>query len=263
MLGRSFKALPRSVHSGAAATPDVSLAVKRCFHLAAVLQCYSLVPVGVCFHWVQLSRCLHAAGVVRCAILHSSCPLPSSFSPSFLSLCRLAGSQSREFGANDMAEAADTMANRCHYCKGLSINHLVELAVTEMPWRRSSKPEIFPENYYQHHGSIKDLEDSAVQGCDLCQFFLDRFKVTVYDEETSETFYAAIKTLSVTDIKISFGAAGIFDGSSLPVLDMLVLQVGHAKPGVGPRADSVHILNYASHRVLRPLCLSVSISRGM
>ena len=162
------------------------------------------------------------------------------------------------------------MAQRCHFCAGLSVEHLVRLAEQEFTSRR------FPEKaYYRHHESFSDLEQSADAGCDLCQLILDCFKGVEHEYmwpkewqgtegDLDGSMYAAAKELDTSDVKISLEADQCFSGDNIEhvrVFDALVVQVGSDEER--PRDDEGDEEYDDMIQPLPPLLLTLRVPRSM
>ncbi|KAF4820045.1 hypothetical protein CGCSCA5_v004055 [Colletotrichum siamense] len=135
------------------------------------------------------------------------------------------------------------MNKQCIYCAKLSIQALVELA------KISFEAQRFPRDaYYQHHDSFSALEQSAHDGCDLCQVILQCFQQTPCEaeqplewpqewNETSEassdgypqTMYSVAKGLDISDVKLCINTSHLYDSQGLrdvKVFDEIIVQVG-------------------------------------
>ncbi|KAH0443062.1 heterokaryon incompatibility protein [Colletotrichum camelliae] len=135
------------------------------------------------------------------------------------------------------------MNKRCIYCTKLSIEALVELA------KISFEAQRFPQDaYYQHHDSFSALEQSAYNGCDLCQVILQCFQQTPceaeqplewpqeWNETTNasldgypHTMYSVAKGLDVSDVKLCINTSHLYDAQGLrdvQVFDETIVQVG-------------------------------------
>ncbi|RSL91489.1 hypothetical protein CEP52_014236 [Fusarium oligoseptatum] len=103
----------------------------------------------------------------------------------------------------------------CSYCQDLSIDRLVQLMQEDL--RKSSRLPPPPATLcYQHHASFIDLENAANNGCPLCQFIIDCFKWTTYQDgpipnwpldnkqsdDLAGSMYAVAKKLDVSDVRI-------------------------------------------------------------
>ncbi|KAI8651876.1 HET domain-containing protein [Fusarium sp. Ph1] len=103
----------------------------------------------------------------------------------------------------------------CSYCKGLSIDRLVQLMQEDLrkSWMLPPPPASL---HYQHHASFLDLENAANNGCPLCQFIVGCFKWTASQDgqipqwprdnkpstNLAGSMYAVAKSLEVSDVKI-------------------------------------------------------------
>jgi hypothetical protein len=134
---------------------------------------------------------------------------------------------------------------RCSVCKDLTITRLVQFAEIELAYMGYVPDR--PDAYFQHHGSVNALEDSANAGCSLCTLFVDTLKGYEEDDNwtvSSDTWvgsncdpenslFSVVKRPSAmvpsTDIKICIASgrsteSEIIDGKK--VLDTIVLQIG-------------------------------------
>lgn len=133
-----------------------------------------------------------------------------------------------------------TMTYRCQYCSGLSVQGLVRLAKQEFTghW--------FPTSaYYQHHGSLHDLEESAHAGCDLCLLILNCLKGMPWTEgkrmthsyftweqadlSIYESAYTVAKELDVSDVKLCISTDHVYNGETLEkvrAFTTLLVQIG-------------------------------------
>lgn len=149
---------------------------------------------------------------------------------------------------------------RCHYCDNLSISKLINLAKKEFWAGRMAR-----QAFYQHHGSLEDLEESANLGCDFCTLILQCLKGTPWYRFPFETIYNsdipmdgslygyAKDKLSVTDIKICISSSHVFPGTpfnEVRVFDLLYVQVE-------PSSSDDHEWN------LEPAELAITIPLGM
>ncbi|KAK3353762.1 heterokaryon incompatibility protein-domain-containing protein [Lasiosphaeria hispida] len=128
------------------------------------------------------------------------------------------------------------MAQKCRFCAGLTISHLIELAKEEFTGHT------FPDNaYYQHHACFADLEQSAEDGCGLCQLILDCFKGAEREDyewprtwagaeaDNDWSMYSAAKEMDMSDVKIAIDASQTFGADPLElvsVFDTILVQVG-------------------------------------
>jgi hypothetical protein len=133
----------------------------------------------------------------------------------------------------------------CEVCKTLTISRLVQCARVELA-EMSYMPDR-SDAYFQHHDSVKTLEDSAIAGCSLCTLFVDTLKG--YEEnddwtissgtwlgsrcDPEQSLFSVVKQPSTlvpsTDIKLCLASGKsnvreIIDGKTL--LDTMILQVG-------------------------------------
>ncbi|KAB5576438.1 heterokaryon incompatibility protein-domain-containing protein [Coniochaeta sp. 2T2.1] len=160
------------------------------------------------------------------------------------------------------------MPQRCHFCAGLSVAHLVELAEKEFMSRQ------FPKTaYYKHHESFSDLEQAANAGCDICQLILDCFKGVEHeytwprewqgtDSDLDTSMYAAAKELDVSDVKTCLEADQCFYGDTIEhvrVFDTLVVQVGSDEER--PRDDGEDEDYDDMIQPLPPLLLTLRVPR--
>jgi hypothetical protein len=134
---------------------------------------------------------------------------------------------------------------RCKFCKDLTITRLVQSVKIELAGMGYAPDR--SDAYFQHHGSVNALEDSANAGCSLCTLFVDTLKGYEEDDDwtvSSDTWvgsgcdpekslFSVVKRPSAlvpsTDIKICIASGRstepeIRDGKL--VLDTIVLQVG-------------------------------------
>jgi hypothetical protein len=131
---------------------------------------------------------------------------------------------------------------RCEKCTELSIDRFLALA-EEHPRFRGEGP--VDHGYYQHHASITDLEQSARNGCDLCQYFLSHLEglrwVTggsrpYYDpdllEGPSDSVYDSVKRHNASDVRIAIGALRQETPSlaDVDVFDCIRVQFGPSEP---------------------------------
>ncbi|KAF2125004.1 HET-domain-containing protein [Dothidotthia symphoricarpi CBS 119687] len=128
---------------------------------------------------------------------------------------------------------------RCQCCTGLTINNLIDLVPIELAGHD------FPQkDFYQHHDSIEDLENSANEGCDFCGFILEclkGFRDTdrwIADEwegaglQVEDSLYTAAKKLPFSHIKFCITSAELKIDSTLAdvrAYDRLLVQVGPIK----------------------------------
>lgn len=119
---------------------------------------------------------------------------------------------------------------RCSYCASLNIQKLINLAKVEFcgSWLPRSA-------YYQHHGSIHALEQSAGLGCDLCGLIVRAFaeahlETQFYFADDDETLLDAIRAWTKTStIRISIQADHVYTAATLEdvkVFDLLQISVG-------------------------------------
>jgi hypothetical protein len=161
------------------------------------------------------------------------------------------------------------MAERCKFCSGLSISHLIELAETELMSRR------FPQTaYYRHHESFSEFERSSYEGCDLCEMILDCFKGAEHeymwprewkssDRDLGTSMYAAAKELDVSDVKLSIEADQCFNGDTIDhvrVFDTLIVQVG--PDDEYPRDPEADEDSEDMIQPIPPLLLTLRVPRG-
>ncbi|KAF1841549.1 HET-domain-containing protein [Cucurbitaria berberidis CBS 394.84] len=134
------------------------------------------------------------------------------------------------------------MFKRCDFCANLSISRLVSLVKAESTVKAQSTEGYFPQHaFYQHHGSVKDLQTSAEQGCDICDFLVKCLKGysdphDIYAEtwigsscEPSESIFAAAIRSPSSDIKIRILPRGSTHLDSLQgalALDTLCVHIG-------------------------------------
>ncbi|KAK4171048.1 heterokaryon incompatibility protein-domain-containing protein [Triangularia setosa] len=131
------------------------------------------------------------------------------------------------------------MPTRCQPCTKLSIRHLFELAKELL-------------TYYKHHGSFSDLEQSAANGCDMCELIIEAFKLCPADRgekemenyyangcEIHKSMYAAARSLEKSEVRMAFDSSYAYaftdEGLKLtsrgtgvsnqsPILDILSVQ---------------------------------------
>lgn len=150
------------------------------------------------------------------------------------------------------------MADRCSLCRGLSISNLIEL----------SKPifsNLLPHNsrYYPHHKCFSDLEETAKQGCDLCQLIVDGFKSTAYPAlGEGVTIYSALQLLpnDTTNVKITIHTTHMRNApqkvDDVEVFDTLMVHVG-------PGPDDRSVLDFDElHEWRLELLLTLTTRRG-
>ena len=117
---------------------------------------------------------------------------------------------------------------RCIYCANLSISALVVIAN-----RGFSGYRVPAQEFYRHHRSIQDLEDSASRGCDLCQLLLEKLKLTPCPylkdrKNSSRSMYAQGKLYQQTDIRIALGSDHVRHADSLGevrVFDSILIRL--------------------------------------
>ncbi|VBB79502.1 Putative protein of unknown function [Podospora comata] len=124
------------------------------------------------------------------------------------------------------------MSTRCPLCTELSIQHLFELTKQEVDFHD------FPSSaYYKHHKSFNDLEQSAINGCDLCQLIIHAFKQNPVEEDQyfglssqdeTMSMYEKAKSLEQSDVKIALTSTYPYRDNSSPltIVDTLAVQVG-------------------------------------
>lgn len=119
---------------------------------------------------------------------------------------------------------------RCSYCASLNIQKLIDLAKIEFcgSWLPRSA-------YYQHHGSIHALEQSAGLGCDLCGLIVRAFAEAHLDTywyfaDDDETLLNAIKAWGKkSPIRVSIQADHVYVAATLAdvkVFDTLQISAG-------------------------------------
>lgn len=153
---------------------------------------------------------------------------------------------------------------QCEFCANLSISHLIDLAQQESPpIYTGDSSQIF----YQHHGSLADLEMSAQQGCELCRLIIEYLKgaekklhgfitrwtgATISDEE--ESAYSLARDLPRNHVTMCITASHMFAHSTDEVLvyDRVIVQIGDME---GP--DSL------LWDTLTPLAFKLTTPRGM
>ncbi|CAO2655121.1 Nn.00g101850.m01.CDS01 [Neocucurbitaria sp. VM-36] len=140
---------------------------------------------------------------------------------------------------------------RCKFCANLSISHLVSLVKAESTVKVKAVEGYFPQHtFYQHHGSIKDVQTSADEGCDLCDLLVECLKgyadpSHIYAQtwigpscEPNESLLAAATRSPSSDIKIRLLPRGSTHLDSLKgaqTLDTLYVQIG---PSIAHQPDN-------------------------
>lgn len=157
----------------------------------------------------------------------------------------------------------DSTASRCHFCKNLSISHLVELAQKEF------EATEFPKHaFYQHHESFSDLEASADGGCDFCQMILECFKGTPCRDHSGwpdewhgracdigNSIYSRVKNFPISDVRIAINSDHYRKPDNVGEIDLFdIIMVK-----VGPRSSQRGPDGMAS--IFRPLELTISTPR--
>ena len=137
------------------------------------------------------------------------------------------------------------MPFQCIYCAGLTISTLVNLVKTEPPKERFSQ-----QAFYQHHGSIADLQRSAEQGCAFCTFIVQCLKgytdshhiwATTWIGSSckpGESLFEAAAQSPESDIKIRLlprGKTHLDSMRRFSVLDTLYVQI---RPSIGLGTES-------------------------
>ncbi|KAM7210750.1 HET domain containing protein [Rhypophila decipiens] len=163
------------------------------------------------------------------------------------------------------------MPLRCQFCAGISISHLIDLTTKEFD-------RVFPSTtYYRHHASFEDLEQSASNGCEICQLILDAFKATPWDEalwvgtrqgrgstNIDLSMYARAKGLQVSDVKISISSSELWADQGLEAVriwDTLMVLVGpdYARRDLDDEDEDV---KWAMENWVPVLPLTLSAARG-
>lgn len=156
------------------------------------------------------------------------------------------------------------MTRRCQYCANLNVDLLVGLAQKEFRGR------VFPKSaFYKHHSCFHDLEQSADDGCELCQLIINCFR-GVEEEgyfwprtwkgqacDVNASMYAAAKQLAISDVKVAIDAATCYTSDEIEyvnVFDTLMIQVGISEDApLDPDAEDSGFPT---------LCLTLSLPRG-
>ena len=100
---------------------------------------------------------------------------------------------------------------QCTHCASLNIQVLVDLAEVEF-----SSGEVPKTAYYQHHASIRDLEQSGRSGCHLCgqivrAFIECRSRSRECFASEDETLLDAVKKWKASSpIRISIGSGHLY-----------------------------------------------------
>lgn len=150
------------------------------------------------------------------------------------------------------------MANLCRLCRALSISDLIEL----------SKPifsNLLPHNsrYYSHYECFSDLEESAQEGCGLCQLIVDGLKSTAYPAlGEGVTMYSALQLLpsDKTNVKLTIHTTHMRNApqkvEDVEVFDTLMVHVG-------PSPDDRSVLDFDElHEWRLELLLTLTTPRG-
>lgn len=119
------------------------------------------------------------------------------------------------------------MDQRCTYCRNLSISNLVLLTCKEF------EGGAFPKQaYYQHHGSIGDLEKSSEAGCDFCGLISKSCRVKSW-EESGQSVHDFAKGQDVSDVKLALNSDHVYAGetllSAVQTFDRILVKIGQAE----------------------------------
>ncbi|KAM7182944.1 HET domain containing protein [Rhypophila sp. PSN 637] len=164
------------------------------------------------------------------------------------------------------------MRFRCPFCTNLSISHLIDLTKQEF------ESKVFPRTaYFRHHESFEHLEQSASNGCEVCQLVIDAFKATPWDEalwvgtrqgrgstNIDLTMCARAKGLKVSDVKMSIDSSELWAGQSLEdvrIWDTLMVLVGPNYDG-RDLDDEDEDVKWAMENWVPVLPLTLTASRG-
>ncbi|KAH8787792.1 heterokaryon incompatibility protein-domain-containing protein [Diaporthe sp. PMI_573] len=109
---------------------------------------------------------------------------------------------------------------RCELCQNLTLNHLVALAEKEF----SSQYGFPSSNFYQHHKSVHDLEQSKQTGCDLCSIIWEAL------QRANSPSIEDLRAQDVSDIRIAITSGHVpsntYDTSDVRMFDFLSVQAG-------------------------------------